>query len=114
MTGITFALLVAYSMVNSDRYLSFMMLFPMKAKYFCLLLGAVELYQIVFSPYGKSSWAHLFSMGFAMMYLMYFSAKARGTKIFNFGKGKKGTAKRGKLKLVDPNEVEQEKPKYWN
>jgi membrane associated rhomboid family serine protease len=44
ITGFNYALLVAYAIIYSERQLMFMMIFPMKAKYFCLLLAGIQLY----------------------------------------------------------------------
>ena len=53
--GVVFALLMAYGIIFSERQLTFMLLFPMKAKYFCMVLAGIELYMGIFSPNGKAS-----------------------------------------------------------
>jgi membrane associated rhomboid family serine protease len=44
ITSFTYGLLMAYAIIYSERQLTFMLLFPMKAKYFCMLLAAIQLY----------------------------------------------------------------------
>lgn len=114
--GITLSLLVAYGLLFSERYLSFMLIFPIKAKYFCLLIGGIELYMGLFSPYGKSAWGHLGAMGFSFLFL-------RGMSIWQSLRmvlGKKTKKKNPrKFYLIKTEEQEKDKkkkknePKYW-
>jgi membrane associated rhomboid family serine protease len=69
-TGIGLGLLVVYAMLYPERHFSFFMLFPMKARHFCMLLGAIQLYTAIFSPMGKTTWGHLAAMGFAYLYMV--------------------------------------------
>lgn len=71
LTGFCSALLIIYSFLYSERTLTFMLLFPMKAKYFCWLLIAMEIYFSLFSGYAKSSWGHLSAMAVGFLYLRY-------------------------------------------
>ena len=43
-SGATYGLLLAYGILFGERIIYFMMLFPMKAKYFTMIIGAVELF----------------------------------------------------------------------
>lgn len=72
LSGINYALLVAYAQLFPDREFSFLMLFPMKAKWFCILLGVIELYQILFSNYAFTLWGHVLTavVGFAYLKLV--------------------------------------------
>ncbi len=110
LSGVTFSLLVAYGLLFSERYLSFMFLFPIKAKYFCLLLGAVEAYQAFFSTFGRTSWAHLFSMMIGFLYLQSPQLKQ---KIKSMG-GQKKKRTRTHLKIVDLEKGPDDKPRYWH
>ncbi len=108
LTGVNFAMLVAYGLIFSERQLTFMLLFPMKAKYFCMLLAGIEVYMSLFSSYKYSAWAHLLAMVFGFTYLRYASMKSR------LGNLKKETHKKkmkSKLKLVKDDEDE---PKTWH
>lgn len=78
LQGFTYGLLMAYGIIFRDRLLSFMMIFPMKAKYFCMLLVGIELYMGLFSSqYGHAAWGHLgaFLMASLFLYLPLWSAK---------------------------------------
>ncbi len=69
ITGLCHALCLAYGIIFSDRYLTFMFIFPMKAKYFCGLIVGIQLYIGLFAPYGKVAWAHLAAMGAGYAFL---------------------------------------------
>lgn len=114
MQGIASALCVAYGILYPDRTFMFMMIFPMKAKWFCALLVGMELYTGFFSPMGALAWGHIAAIlgGFAM--LVRFSRarnqkKAPGNFSFKMEK-KKGKAH---LSLVEEEDDETRPPKYW-
>ena len=71
ISGFAYGLIVAYGILYSDRQMLFMLIFPMKAKWFCALLGGILLYTGIFSPYAKASWAHLAAMVGAFAFLRY-------------------------------------------
>lgn len=69
-SGAIYGLLMAYGLIFGERVLLFMMLFPMKAKYFVWILAAIELMTTVFSGNGGlSSAAHLGGMAAGFSYL---------------------------------------------
>ncbi|NJL26331.1 MAG: rhomboid family intramembrane serine protease [Calothrix sp. SM1_5_4] len=120
-SGAVFGLLLAYGLLFGERMIYFMMLFPMKAKYFTMIIGAVELVTMLDSGPGSrvANLAHLggLAVGFA-----YLSAVAR-VRARRSTTG--GAAKRGRrLKLVVNNERKtsdrdldhdpKNGPKYWN
>ena len=108
-SGGIFGLLVAYGLIFADRTLLFMMIFPMKARHFVLVLAGVEFFTTVFSPTGGgmlSGIAHLGGMGAGFISLwLRASAKIKakagksgaGLKFPTLGKKKAGG---GHLKLV--------------
>lgn len=100
MTGPTLGLLVGYAIHFPDRQLLFMFLFPLKAKYFCLLIAFIQFYMAVFSPGGGSSWAFLIFL--SISYLLI--------KPPSWPKFKRKKKKKNHLKLVK-SENEQ---KYWH
>ena len=69
LSGACSALCIAYAVIYPNRIVTFMLLFPMKAKTFCFILIGIELYQGFFSPGGILSWGHIGTMisGFFMM-----------------------------------------------
>jgi len=110
-----FGLLVAYGLVFGERTVLFFFFFPMKAKVFVAILGAIEVVLVLNNGLiqGKvANLAHIGGLvsGFAFLVLWPWF-KNRGTRS---KASKKGT---GKLKLVvNKNEDlnENDKPKYWN
>jgi membrane associated rhomboid family serine protease len=59
-SGAIYGLLVAYGLIFGERVLLFMMLFPLKAKYFVWILALIELMSTVFSTGGSlASIAHI-------------------------------------------------------
>ena len=117
LQGIAASLCLAYAILYPERSFMFMMIFPMKAKWFCALLIAMELYTGFFSPMAALAWGHLAAMlgGFVMM--VWFSRKrieqkkVAGNFTFKMEK-KKGKAH---LSLVEEEKGDDENrpPKYW-
>lgn len=102
LTGINLALIVAYGLIYSERELLFMLIFPMKAKYFCMLLAAIEVYMAVFSAYSYSAWAHIVAMIFAFIYLKTLSRRAQSGDL-----KRKKRKMRSKLRLVKDDDNSQ-------
>jgi membrane associated rhomboid family serine protease len=117
LQGICFSILVAYAILNSEAIIPFMLLFPMKAKYFCMLLIGIELYSGIFSAGGKASWGHLGGMGVGYLFLVWESKKARSTKDNKVGIVYKTPKKRknAHLRLVkeEDDKANPDKPKFW-
>ena len=70
LSGINFALLIAYSLLYPNRQMAFMMIFPMNAKTFCWILVGIEAYLAVFSSL-QSSWGHLLAMGMSFVLIHF-------------------------------------------
>jgi len=73
-SGAIFGLLTAYGILFSERTLLFMLLLPMKAKYFVFLIGGVEMMILLFSRTPSaafSSLAHLSGMFMGFLYLWF-------------------------------------------
>jgi membrane associated rhomboid family serine protease len=69
-SGAIYGLLMAYGLIFGERVLLFMMLFPLKAKYFVWILAGIELMTTVFSGHGGlASAAHLGGMAAGFGYL---------------------------------------------
>lgn len=116
MQGIGAALCLAYAVLYPDRSFMFMMIFPMKAKWFCALIIGMELYTGFFSPMGALAWGHLAAMagGFAMM-MWFAKGSSRPRKSTNSSYSLKLKKKGGKahLSLVEEEDEEKRPPKYW-
>lgn len=113
-SGATYGLLLAYGLLFGERMIYFMMLFPMKAKYFTMIIGAVELVTLMDTGFNSqvANLAHLggIAVGFVTLTVV---ARMRARAKVTTG------SKRGRrLKLVVDNERKPEDPKtgpkYWN
>jgi len=114
-SGATFGLVLAYGIIFGERQVLFMFIFPMKAKYFALLLGIIELLSLLSSGFGSevSNLAHLGGIVSGFLFLL-------GYTRYKNRRVRKRTKSHGrKLKLVVDNERKDEdgpdkSPKYWN
>jgi membrane associated rhomboid family serine protease len=114
-SGAIFGLLLAYGMLFGERVIHFMMMFPMKAKFFVMIMGFVELASLITSRERGSDVAYLAHLGGLISGFVFLKAwafwqrKTWNKKIANKHKGRN-------LRLVVDNEKEDDKkgPKYWN
>lgn len=100
LNGIILSLLLAYGIVYSDRVMSFMLIFPMKAKYFCALIAGVELYMAIFSPMAKVAWCHLVAMAASFVFLKYKSLASQGWTFSKMREHMEFEKKKKKLTLI--------------
>ena len=107
LTGINFALLVAYALLYPDRQLSLMMIFPMRARTFCLILAGIEAYMAVFSNL-STSWAHLLAMGISFIIIHFQNKPLIRMAMHSSLK----TPKKNHLRVVKSDE--KDPPKYWH
>lgn len=108
LSGVSFAMLTAYAVLYPDRQMSFMMIFPMRARTFCLILAGIELYLAVFNSI-TSSWAHILSMGISYL-IIRFQTKPLVRSVLNSTFAKK---KQGKNHLYVVKDEDQKPPKFW-
>ena len=94
--GVGSALCVGYAILFPDQIFTFMLIFPMKAKYFCMILIGMQLYQGFFSPSGAQAWGHLGAILGGYLYMLVISHPA--TKKY-FGGGGGHAERRRKTKL---------------
>ncbi len=111
-SGAIYGLMMAYGILFGDRMLHFMMLFPMKAKYFVMILGGIEFLSLVSGGVMGSEVAYLAHLG--GLASGYLSLKAWNAYLQH--EWRKKTKKRNRnLKLVVDNTEDSKKgPKYWN
>jgi len=105
LSGIVSALCVAYAVIFPTRIFSFMMIIPIQAKYFCLILAAIALFQGLSGPAGVGAWGQIgaIASGFLFMYLV--SRK----KV-----SKPRPKSKAKLSIVkDVKDDNDTPPKYW-
>jgi len=96
LMGLANAWLIIYAIKFPDQIFSFMLLFPMKARYFCYLLLGVQIYLGVFTPGGVQVWGHL-------------AATAAGVAAALGPRGIKFPRRKAHLHLVG----QERPPKYW-
>lgn len=108
LSGINFALLVAYSLLYPDRQMAFMMIFPMSAKTFCWILVGIEAYIAVFTSF-SNSWAHLLAMGISFL-IIHFQSNPLVKKALNSTWRSKSQKKKHLYVVKDDD---QKPPKYW-
>lgn len=112
-SGALFGLLLAYGIIFAERVIYFMGMFPLKAKYFVMIAGAID-------------FASMLSSGFAgseVAYLAHLGGLAAGfvtLKLHNYLKARqilsKMRKKNSSLRLVIDNDKSDKDtdPKYWN
>ncbi len=112
-SGAVFGLLLAYGIIFGERIVYFFLVFPMKAKYFVMILAAIEFATLLNSGVSSGSQAaNLAHLGglIAGYLILYFWTR--------WSVGRRGSAKsshRRNLKLVVNNETDKNKdPKFWN
>lgn len=111
-SALVLGLLVAYGVIFGEKELQFMFFFPLKAKYFCLLIAFIQLYGAFFSMNKISALAHLLTMGLAFS-LLYFKSrqKMKQRASEEFKKYQRDNLKKS-FKLIK-GEDENDPPRYW-
>ena len=113
-SGAIFGLMLAYGVIFGERVVYFMMLFPMRAKYFTMILGAVEVVTLLNNGVGGGEVANLAHVGGLISGFLFLQAWTR----FQQSKWRKASGKRGRgLRLVVNNDEKKngkDGPKYWN
>lgn len=108
LTGINFALLIAYSLLYPERQMAFMMIFPMKARTFCWILVGIEAYMAIFTSF-RTAWAHLLAMGISFL-IIYFQNNPFVKKALHTSWKKRPS---GKKHLYVVKDEDEKPPKYW-
>ena len=114
LSGIVGALCLAYAVIYPDRIFSFMMIIPVKAKYFCMILVVISLYQGLASPLGVGAWGHLGALLFSYLFMFLISHKnfkALSLKMSEMTQVRSKSKSRAKLSIVKDDE--NKPPKYW-
>lgn len=114
LSGIVSSLCVAYAVIFPDRIFSFMMIIPVKAKYFCMILVAISLFQGLSGPMGVGAWGQL--GGIVAAYLFMVLVSNRNFKLLSQKMGQltqMRSAKKSKAKLSIVKDDNEGPPKYW-
>lgn len=110
-SGAIFGIILAYGILFGERIIYFFMIFPMKAKYFVMILGTIEVLNLLNTGFSGrvANLAHLGGLISGFLVLRFWP-RIRDWIV------KKQTQSRGrKLKLVVDNDKHPPKgPKYWN
>jgi membrane associated rhomboid family serine protease len=114
-SGSLFALMLAYGWLFGDRVIYFFMVFPMKARYFVMILGFIQVSSLLTTGVVGGEVAHLAHLGgliSGIIYIYFWGMfKARSAE----AKNKKKT--RNLRLIVNNDEQEDTKkrdPRYWN
>lgn len=113
-SGAVFGLMLAFGIYFGDRIIYFLMLFPMKAKYFVMILGGIEVINILNTGPAGGQVANLAHLGGLITGYVFLKL---WTLSYYQNWNKKKERKRSKLKLVvdkDKNNKGNGPPKYWN
>lgn len=113
-SGAIFGLLLAYGILFGERTIHAFLIFPMKAKYFVMILGFIELASLLTSDVNGGDVAYLAHLGgLASGYLTLLG----WTRLQQVLWARKARKKNRNLRLVVDNEKTPktgEGPKYWN
>jgi membrane associated rhomboid family serine protease len=105
--ALTYPLLIAYGILFPLREL-LLIFFPVKAKYFCMIVLALQIYTGIFSPGGVQAWGNLGAIVGGVAWMVW-QAKGGGKP----KGGRKKDRKSNHLRLVE-DEEQQEKPKFFH
>ena len=111
-SGAIFGLLLAYGLLFGERIVYLFFIFAMKAKYFVLLLGGIELMTLLNSGFNNNvaNLAHLGGLISGFLFLNFWTRfKNQRSRLSTWLFAKKN---RRRLKLVVNSD--DEKPKYWH
>ena len=114
-SGSLFALMLAYGWLFGDRVIYFFMVFPMKARYFVMILGFIQISSLLTSGVVGGETAHLAHLGGIFSGIIYIFVwgfyKARVQEAKNKKKGRN-------LRLIvnndEPDKAKKRDPRYWN
>ncbi len=113
-SGAVFGLMLAYGIIFGERIVYFMMVFPMRAKWFVTILGAVEVATLLNNGIGGGDVANLAHLGGLASGFLFLQGYTR----LQQRRWRKQSDRRGRgLKLVvnnDKKDDEKGGPKYWN
>ena len=130
-SGVLYGLFAAYGLIFGERVLLFMLLFPIQAKYFALILAAIQLLTALFSPgvSAVTSFAHFLGMGVGAFYLWGLakwqisrrnSSRSFISQLKKLTKKRRSSRKHLKLVVNRLDEIDQadqdsdESPKTWH
>lgn len=111
-SGAIFGLMLAYGILFGERTVHFMMMFPMQAKYFVLILGAIQVVSLLTTGVRGGEVAYLAHLGGLVSGFLYLRGRAWWNQ-----RGAPGKARRNLRLVVDNDKSDKAQgngPKYWN
>lgn len=114
-SGAVFGILLAYGILFGERIIYFFGVFPMKARYFIMVIGGVELVSLLSAGLGGSNVANLAHIGGLVTGYLYLVVWTRWQQ--RYWRGSKSSKTRRNLRLVVNNPEDKKNsdgPKYWN
>lgn len=114
MAGIVGALCMAYAVIYPDRLFSFLMIIPVKAKYFCMILVVIALYQGIASPLGIGAWGQLGALLSAYLFMIMISHRNFKMLSEKISQMTQARPKKSKAKLSIVKDDNDNPPKYWH
>ncbi len=112
MHGAGSALCLAYAVLYPDRIFTFMLIFPMRAKYFCMILVGMLLFNGFFTPGKVLAWGHLGAMAFGYGW-MHLIASPKWKKFTSDQEKKQKMRSKSKANLRIVKDDDEKPPKYW-
>lgn len=110
-SGAIYGIMLAYGILFGDRTVYFFMIFPMKARFFVILMGLIEFSNLMSSQVAGSEVAYLAHLGGLISgFLIFAYQRIRA----NIRKRTNQTRKGRHLHLVVDNDKKDQGPKYWN
>jgi membrane associated rhomboid family serine protease len=115
-SGAVFGILLAYGILFGDRIIYFFGVFPMKARYFIILIGGMEVVSLISNGMGGSEVANMAHIGGLLSGYIYLLLWTRWQQKRWRG-DKKSKARRNLRLVVNNTDKKQDSdggPKYWN
>lgn len=110
-SGAVFGLMLAYGILFGERTIYLFGAFPIKAKFFVLVMGAIEVSSLLTADVNGGDVAYLCHIGGLLSGYLILVGWTRFQRLQWNMKGKK---KGRNLRLVVDNEKSEKTPKYWN
>lgn len=109
-SGAIFGILLAYGILFGDRIVYFFGLFPMKARYFVMILGGFEVMMLISEGFGAgvANLSHIGGIIVGFLILRFYP------RIRDYWLRRQTKSRGRKLKLVVDNEGSRKGPRYWN
>ncbi len=113
LSGLVGSLCMAYAVIYPDRIFSFLMIIPVKAKYFCMILVVIALYQGIATPLGIGAWGQLGALLSAYLFMIFISSRNFKNLSEKLAEMTQVRRKKSKAKLTIVKD-DKEPPKYWH